>query len=216
MWPVPATATKSHRIYRPAAHSRTSGPTRPHAGDKPMRTTRPASMIRAVLYAIGLSLLSLILAACGGGGGGGGGGAVGLLPTTPPAGGNNPPAGNPAANDPPDNPSPPPVLPAVACADLNGKSLPASLISLPTQGATVTSATPVAAGDTGNTLGDYCRVRGTIQPVDPSSQSINFAVNLPEKWNQKTIHFGGGGFDGVLIDGTEVIRFGPAGKPAPL
>ncbi|MBN8754383.1 MULTISPECIES: tannase/feruloyl esterase family alpha/beta hydrolase [Variovorax] len=181
-----------------------------------MRTTRPASMIRAVLYAIGLSLLSLILAACGGGGGGGGGGAVGLLPTTPPAGGNNPPAGNPAANDPPDNPSPPPVLPAVACADLNGKSLPASLISLPTQGATVTSATPVAAGDTGNTLGDYCRVRGTIQPVDPSSQSINFAVNLPEKWNQKTIHFGGGGFDGVLIDGTEVIRFGPAGKPAPL
>ncbi len=173
-----------------------------------MRTTRPASMIRAVLYAIGLSLLSLILAACGGGGGGGGGGAVGLLPTTPPAGGNNPPAGNPAANDPPDNPSPPPVLPAVACADLNGKSLPASLISLPTQGATVTSATPVAAGDTGNTLGDYCRVRGTIQPVDPSSQSINFAVNLPEKWNQN--------FDGVLIDGTEVIRFGPAGKPAPL
>ena len=181
-----------------------------------MRTTRPASMIRAVLYAIGLSLLSLILAACGGGGGGGGGGAVGLLPTTPPAGGNNPPAGNPAANDQPANPSPPPVLPAVACADLNGKSLPASLISLPTQGATVTSATPVAAGDTGNTLGDYCRVRGTIQPVDPSSQSINFAVNLPEKWNQKTIHFGGGGFDGVLIDGTEVIRFGPAGKPAPL
>ncbi|REN07061.1 tannase/feruloyl esterase family alpha/beta hydrolase, partial [Mycobacterium tuberculosis] len=75
---------------------------------------------------------------------------------------------------------------------------------------------PVAASDAGNTLGDYCRVRGTIQPVDPSSQSINFAVNLPEKWNQKTIHFGGGGFDGVLIDGTEVIRFGPAGKPAPL
>lgn len=181
-----------------------------------MRTTRPASMIRAVLYAIGLSLLSLILAACGGGGGGGGGGAVGLLPTTPPAGGNNPPAGNPAANDPPDNPSPPLVQPATACADLNGKSLPASLISLPTQGATVTSATPVAAGDTGNTLGDYCRVRGTIQPVDPNASVINFAVNLPEKWNQKTIHFGGGGFDGVLIDGTEVIRFGPAGKPAPL
>ena len=74
----------------------------------------------------------------------------------------------------------------------------------------------MAATDAGNQLGDYCRVRGTIQPVDPASQLINFAVNLPEKWNQKTIHFGGGGFDGVLIDGTEVIRFGPAGKPAPL
>lgn len=185
-----------------------------------MRTTRPASipasMFRAVRHAVALSLVSLILAACGGGGGGGGGG-IGFLPTTPPAsGGSNPPATNPPADDPPDNPPPPPVQPAVSCADLNGKSLPASLISLPTQGATVTSATPVAASDAGNTLGDYCRVRGTIQPVDPSSQSINFAVNLPEKWNQKTIHFGGGGFDGVLIDGTEVIRFGPAGKPAPL
>ena len=176
-----------------------------------MRQQRPASKFLAVASAIGISL---VLAACGGGGGGGGGG-FGLLPTpttptTPPAsGGDNPP------NNPPP-PPPPPVQPVVSCADLAGRSLPASLISLPTQGATVTSATPVAASDAANTLGDYCRVRGTIQPVDPSSQSINFAVNLPEKWNQKTIHFGGGGFDGVLIDGTEVIRFGPAGKPAPL
>ncbi|SET21397.1 tannase/feruloyl esterase family alpha/beta hydrolase [Variovorax sp. OV084] len=179
-----------------------------------MRKTRPASMFRAVVSAIGIAL---ILAACGGGGGGGGGaGFLPILPTTPPASdGNNPPADNPP-DGPPDNPPPPPVQPVVSCADLSGKSLPASLISLPTQGATVTSATPVAAGDVGNTLGDYCRVRGTIQPVDPASQVINFAVNLPEKWNQKTIHFGGGGFDGVLIDGTEVIRFGPADKPAPL
>lgn len=175
-----------------------------------MRKERPASKYLAVASAIGISLA---LAACGGGGGGGGGGFAFLPPTsTPPAGvGDNPPAG-----DPPDNTPPPAVQPVASCADLAGRSLPASLISLPTQGATVTSATPVAASDAGNTLGDYCRVRGTIQPVDPNSQSINFAVNLPEKWNQKTIHFGGGGFDGVLIDGTEVIRFGPAGKPAPL
>jgi len=176
-----------------------------------MRKERPASKFLAVASAIGISLA---LTACGGGGGGGGGG-FGFLPpasSTPPAGGiDNPPAG-----DQPDNPPSPAVQPVVACADLAGKSLPAPLISLPTQGATVTSATPVAASDAGNTLGDYCRVRGTIQPVDPNSQSINFAVNLPEKWNQKAIHFGGGGFDGVLIDGTEVIRFGPAGKPAPL
>lgn len=175
-----------------------------------MRKERPASKYLAVASAIGISLA---LAACGGGGGGGGGGFAFLPPTsTPPAGGgDSPPAGYP-----PDNTPPPAVQPVASCADLAGRSLPASLISLPTQGATVTSATPVAASDAGNTLGDYCRVRGTIQPVDPNSQSINFAVNLPEKWNQKTIHFGGGGFDGVLIDGTEVIRFGPAGKPAPL
>jgi pimeloyl-ACP methyl ester carboxylesterase len=168
---------------------------------------------RSLGPAIGISLVSLVLAACGGGGGGGGG--AGFFPIVP---NNPPPSGGQPDTDPPGNPpeNPPPVVPVVACADLAGKSLPASLISLPTGGATVVSATPVAATDAGNQLGDYCRVRGTIQPVDPASQLINFAVNLPEKWNQKTIHFGGGGFDGVLIDGTEVIRFGPAGKPAPL
>lgn len=174
-----------------------------------MRTPRPASKFRAVLCAIGASL---VVAACGGGGGGGGGGtSSGLfLPTAPAAGGGNPPADDPVV------PPVQPMQPVLACADLAGRSLPASLIGLPTQGATVTSATPVAAGDAGNTLGDYCRVRGTIQPVDPASQAIHFALNLPEQWNGKTIHFGGGGFDGVLIDGTELLRFGPAGKPAPL
>jgi feruloyl esterase len=151
-------------------------------------------MVRACRW-FGMALgIPMVLAACGGGGEGG---AV----STPSGSG---------------NPAPATIQPVVACADLAGKSLPASLISLPTQGATVTSATPVAALDAGNTLGDYCRVRGTIQPVDAGASVINFAVNLPEQWNRKTIHFGGGGFDGVLINGTEVIRFGPAGKPAPL
>ncbi|MGJ7528077.1 tannase/feruloyl esterase family alpha/beta hydrolase [Variovorax sp. GB1P17] len=181
-----------------------------------MRSLRPASMIHRALRAcrsFGPAIgMSLVLAACGGGGGGGGSGFFPSLPANPPVSGNN---SNPP-DSPPDNPPPVPVQPVLSCADLAGKSLPASLISLPTRGATVISATAVAAGAAGNQLGDYCRVRGTIQPVDPASQLINFAVNLPEKWNQKTIHFGGGGFDGVLIDGTEVIRFGPAGKPAPL
>ncbi len=161
---------------------------------------------RPVGAAIGLSLL---LAACGGGGGEGGGGGF-FLPPAPPAG-----QGNPPSDDPPDNP-PPPVAPRLACAELAGMSLPASAIGLPTQGATVTSATAVAAGEPGNAFGAYCRVRGTIVSVDPNAQSIQFALNLPEQWNRKTIHFGGGGFDGVLIDGTETLRFGPAGKPAPL
>lgn len=180
-----------------------------------MRTPRPASMIRADLgacrsfaTAIGASLL---LAACGGGGGGG----TGFFPaasTTQPAANSN----TPSANEPSDNPPPTPVQPVVSCAELNGKNLPASTIGLPTQGATVTSATPVAAGEAGNLLGDYCRVRGTIQPIDAAASVINFAVNLPEQWNRKTIHFGGGGFNGRLIDGTETVRFGPADKPAPL
>jgi hypothetical protein len=132
-----------------------------------MRIPRPASMIRAALgtcRSFGPAIaLALVLTACGGGGSGADFSLAAL--TTPPVVGNT----TPAADDPPDNPPAPPVQPVVSCADLNGKSLPASLISLPTQGATITSATPVAAADAGNLLGDYCRVRGTIQPVDANA-----------------------------------------------
>jgi feruloyl esterase len=173
-------------------------PPRPPAFNAVFRACRP--------YGAALAL-SLALAACGGGGDGRGSGF--FLP--PPAAGGNPPAG-----DPPDNPAPPPAAPVLSCAELAGRSVPAAAIGLPTGGATVTSATAVAAKEAGNTLGAHCRVRGTIAPVDPAAQPIQFALNLPAQWNRKTIHFGGGGFNGVLIDGTETIRFGPAGKPAPL
>ncbi|SFO70361.1 feruloyl esterase [Variovorax sp. OK605] len=176
-----------------------------------MRTPRPASMVRACRW-FGMALgIPMVLAACGGGGGSGGvgeGGAV-FLSATPSGSGNSP-------DKVLDTPVDDTVQPVVPCAALAGRNLPASLISLPTQGATVVSATPVTAGEPGNLLGNYCRVRGTIQPVDPSAQAIAFALNLPEKWNRKTIHFGGGGFNGKLIDGTEVVRFGPADQPAPL
>lgn len=138
--------------------------------------------------------LCLLLAACGGGG-------------SDSASGNDDDAGG----------GPPPVVvPSVdavaACAALNGFTLAAADLSLPTTGAAVTSATYL----TGGTLGNHCQVRGTIRPVDPSAPDITFAVNLPTTWNGKAIHFGGGGFNGRLIDGTEQIRFGPPDKPAPL
>lgn len=154
--------------------------------------------------------LALLLAACGGGGGGGSADVAGL---------SNPPAGSPATSDadtdPPVTPSGP-ATPSVACASLAGMGLAATQIGLATGGATVNSAVEVAANEPGNVLGAYCRVRGSIQPVDPNAPAINFAVNLPQQWNRKVIHFGGGGFNGRLIDGTETIRFGPPGKPAPL
>ena len=104
----------------------------------------------------------------------------------------------------------------VSCADLKGRSIAASAIGAPTGGATVVSSTAVAATDTGNPLGAYCKVRGTVAPVTTGAPVINFAVNLPASWNNKAIHFGGGGFNGTLIDGTEQLRFGPSDKPAPL
>lgn len=162
-------------------------------------------------------LAAVALAACGGGGGGGGGFPV--LPSNPPGQGGDPgtpPPGGGHGDDDPATPPQPPATPVLGCADLAGRTIAAGQIGLPTQGATVVSATPVGAGDSGNTLGSYCQVRGTIQPMDANAPVINFAVNLPEQWNRKAIHFGGGGFNGRLIDGTEPVRFGPPDKPAPL
>ncbi|GAB2586530.1 hypothetical protein GCM10027034_18610 [Ramlibacter solisilvae] len=136
-----------------------------------------------------LAFIAILLASCGGGG-----------------------ESSPVSADPP----PPPEVQQVACAALAGRTIAASAIGLPTGGATVDSATPVAADAAGNSLGAYCRVRGSIAPVDPASPRIKFAVNLPEAWNGKSIQFGGGGFDGILIEGTEQLRFGPPDKPAPL
>ncbi|VTU33154.1 tannase/feruloyl esterase family alpha/beta hydrolase [Variovorax sp. PBL-E5] len=179
-----------------------------------MRLSRLSSSLRSMRHA-GARLcilgLSAMLAACGGGGGGGNGFA--LLPpssgtATPPAGGSEP--------DEPITPPGTPVVPVASCASLAGMAIGAGQIGLPTQGAVVTSANAIAAADAGNVSGDYCQLRGTIQPVDPQAPAITFAVNLPDAWNRKVIHFGGGGFDGVLIDGTEPVRFGPADKPTPL
>lgn len=47
---------------------------------------------------------------------------------------------------------------------------------------------------------DYCSVRGKILPVHQDSWPICFQVNLPVKWNGKAIQYGGGGFDGFLVD----------------
>ena len=45
----------------------------------------------------------------------------------------------------------------------------------------------------------YCRVLGRILPVDPKAPAIEFQVNLPQRWNHKAAHFGGGGFNGTLV-----------------
>ncbi|QHJ00568.1 tannase/feruloyl esterase family alpha/beta hydrolase [Xylophilus rhododendri] len=161
-----------------------------------------AAWPRALLFGAS-ALVVAALSACGGGGnsavtadgatgggGSGGGGGGGVTQPTP--------------------------VVQLACGDLVGRSIAASLIGVPTNGATVTTATAVAATDTGNALGSYCKVRGSIQPVDTSAPAINFALNLPASWNGKAIHYGGGGFNGTLIDGSEQVRFGPADKRAPL
>lgn len=124
------------------------------------------------------------------------------------------PAGLDAGDDTPPVVTPPVVQ--LSCDALAGRTIEASAIGIASGAATVTAASAIAADAPGNLMGAYCQVRGAIAPLDPGAPVINFAVNLPDTWNGKTIQFGGGGFNGRLIDGTEQIRFGPADKPAPL
>src|ERR1051325_8438630 len=108
------------------------------------------------------------------------------------------------SDSPPPSASPPPPVPPVAavpleCKDLAGMVIPASAIALPTTGGAVTEAIVVPAAGTGAAaVPEYCRVTGTISPVDSTAPKITFRVALPGNWNQKVTMFGGGGLDGTL------------------
>lgn len=75
----------------------------------------------------------------------------------------------------------------------------------PTPAATITPAMP-----------DHCRVVGRIAPVDPKADPIQFQVNLPAQWNGRSVQFGGGGFNGVLITGLALVPGQRYDSPAPL
>ena len=103
------------------------------------------------------------------------------------------------------------LTPAAACAALKGMDIAAAAISLPTKGARVSDAALVADAN-----GQFCKVLGAVAPVDPTAPAINFEVNLPTAWNGKALQFGGGGFDGTLVNGLTVERFGAPTAATPL
>ena len=88
-----------------------------------------------------------------------------------------------------------------ACTGLQGFSIPASAIGLPNGGAVVETAAFVAAPDSGNVNGDFCKVIGIVKPHNPSSPNLEFEVNLPAAWNHRVLQMGGGGYDGSLVTG---------------
>lgn len=113
------------------------------------------------------------------------------------------------------------VPPATACSNLNGLTIAASAIGLPTTGATVTATTlQPASGTAPSTIGEYCKVLVSIHPVDPAAPAILAQVNLPSTWNGKALMFGGGGYDGTLAGaaggGAGNYFNGPTNKPVPL
>lgn len=106
---------------------------------------------------------------------------------------------------------------AVACEQLDGTTVAASAIGLPTTGATVTSVEVVPAAGTGaGAVGEYCKVLGDIAPVDPDAPAIKFQLNLPADWNRKAMMFGGGGYNGTIATGTGNVSAGPVDQPVPL
>lgn len=125
--------------------------------------------------------------------------------------------------------TPIPPLKADNCTAMQGTRIAASAIGLPSGGATIDSATMVAASDLavaerGATpagmitpaLPAHCKVLGRIAPVDPQAPAIHFQVNLPVQWNGRSVQYGGGGFNGVLITGTALVPAARYDQPVPL
>lgn len=110
-----------------------------------------------------------------------------------------------------------PVAQSLTCQQLDGMTIPASAIGLPTTGVTITNTQDVAASGSGATaLPEYCMVSGSIAPVDPTAEDIQFHVALPKSWNSKIVMFGGGGFDGSIPDVTGHVPQGDPTQPTPL
>lgn len=104
-----------------------------------------------------------------------------------------------------------------SCGDLPGMTIAAAKIGLPTTGATITAATPVAAAGSGvSATPAYCKVSAEISPVDATAPKIKLQIALPDTWNNKVMMFGGGGYDGSIPDVGGNVPAGPADQPAPL
>jgi Tannase and feruloyl esterase len=112
-----------------------------------------------------------------------------------------------------------------SCEQMTG-SIPNGLIGLPTGEVTIVSAqfmaaSPLAMGPPQSptpyariqpALPEHCQVKGTIASLDPSAPAINFQVNLPSVWNGRSLQYGGGGFNGVLINALGLPPAAPLDK----
>jgi feruloyl esterase len=122
--------------------------------------------------------------------------------------------------------------PSQACTALK-ESIGSSAIGLPSSGATIESAALVAAAPLAMNpkppfsppppdfavvpaTPEYCKVVGAIAPVDPKAPPIRFQVNLPTSWNGRSVQYGGGGFNGLLITGLGLPAAARPDLPSPL
>jgi feruloyl esterase len=80
------------------------------------------------------------------------------------------------------------------------------LMNQPYGGATITSATMMPA--TGSTPA-YCRVTATVGKDSDPRKQMDVEVWLPDNWQKRFLHLGGGGFDGTLPFQTTPPAFRP-------
>src|SRR5438552_4237427 len=110
--------------------------------------------------------------------------------------------------------------PAATCGDLIRPTDNAVRID----SASIVAPTPLAVAERGPTPAarvtpanpEFCKVLGQIAPSDPNAPPIKFQVNLPVEWNGRSLQYGGGGFNGVLITGLALPPSHPFGKASPL
>ncbi len=100
-----------------------------------------------------------------------------------------------------------------SCPEMASLSVAANKIGLPTSGARVTVATPVAASE-GRPA--HCLVSAEIAPVDPAAPPIRLSLALPEAWNGKALMFGGGGLNGSIPNIVGNVSAGPLDQPLPI
>src|SRR5579883_2509019 len=109
---------------------------------------------------------------------------------------------------------------AKTCADLAGPApdavrIDSATLQAPSQLA-IAERGPTPAGRITPANPAFCKVLGQIAPADPKAPPIKFQVNLPVAWNGRSLQYGGGGFNGVLITGLGLPPAYPFDKPSPL
>jgi hypothetical protein len=110
--------------------------------------------------------------------------------------------------------------PAVTCSDLirptdNVVRIDSASMIAPTQLA-IGERGPTPAARVTPANPEFCKVLGQIAPSDPKAPPIKFQVNLPVEWNGRSLQYGGGGFNGVLITALALPPAYPFGAPSPL
>lgn len=109
-------------------------------------------------------------------------------------------------------------------ADTVCKGLVGGTDAVKIDSAALLAPTPLAVAERGPTPSGrvtpanpgFCKVLGHIDPTDPKAPPIKFQVNLPIEWNGRSLQYGGGGFNGVLITGLALPPAYPFDKPSPL